>query len=507
MMKTAIFWAVVGIAFYKLWTDIIHRFSESNDKSIFNARHVIEETDHVVQNYCITKVINRLIEFLTCHIQIMETLQLNAYVVYWLVHKCIIAYYVHSKGWTHIAQAQTGVILCITTFYIICISSDVTFDITYIDFNSTTMWYFALEIGLSFCLNTVVQHITEYHYNNLLSINVYNYVFFSNLSYTMILLCGHCIGMVLFDLNVNDYRSQIANVTEVLRYMGKLQKNIAEIQTSITSKLSEESVKQISLDIESERLKFNEAQKSFDDTIMHIRFMLVLFHLATMFLLLSTYFTRQNSSVATQKSVLKVKFEPVFIADPPAPVAAGAPAAGAAPAPAAPAAPAPAPAAGAAAVGNNGVQVEEEKKIKLWEVEPYHYVTCIKTTLISTLLHMGLFVVTILISPHAHHSYLICMSVAITILKVALHGIIPSSKGNVCYMDPKDIQICVTPEGKQSVGIMIVAQNIMCFYFMPWMYYRILLVAQSVFAPAMYFLIVYCFKNLDAAAARLAARP
>ena len=55
-----------------------------------------------------------------------------------------------------------------------------------------------------------------------MSINIHNYVFFSNLSHSMILLCVHCLRTILFDFYVNDYSSKIGNVKRSTKSFGSI---------------------------------------------------------------------------------------------------------------------------------------------------------------------------------------------------------------------------------------------------------------------------------------------
>ena len=456
MNKTFIFRVVFGIAAYIWVTNIVDRISESKDKSIFNVVDVVKETNQFVKNSWVAKVIQRPTHYLFCHVQIMETLHIYDYTMYWLVHKIAAMCFMYAKGWSHITTVQTGVIMCMITFFMVCISFDIEFDIRQMDVNMKFMRYIAVESILNIALIVGTQFLPAYQVDSFLSINLHNYVFFSNLSHTMLFLCVHCLGIILFDLYANDYISKIANVSEERNLLVQLQNNIKSTEASLndmSEKYKELIIKNVTEHIRLDRHKFNAVQESLDDTIMHIRFMLVMCHLAIMFFLLSTYFTGPTSRVATQHAVSGKKFEKEFISDEDEKKAADEAAEAAQ---------------GAGAVGNNGVQnqvQQKRKRIKLWKVEPYHFLTCINITFMSSLAHMVLFVVTILISPRAHRFYIIPASVGTVFLKIYMHEKIPSSKGNVCHMDPKKIDITVPLEGQMTVGTLASVQIIIAVYF------------------------------------------
>ena len=477
MIKMTIFWAVIGIIFYAWCKHICAQFAESKDMSIFDVKDIIKVTDQFLLNFWVTKVLNRPFHYLVCHIQIMENMEIYTYTLYWFVHKIGILLVLHWKlkdnhvfqACSNLATYQTGAILCMIIIFVLYFPFDMKFDIQYIHFNMDFISYILFESILSFALVIGTRFLPEYMCSSFSSINVYNYVFFSNLNYTMILLCLHCIGMISFDLYVNDCISKIANVKKQQHILGQLQSNISKANAKlhkampahlVASEDFKESIKTLNEQITNETNIFNKVQKSLDETTMHIQFMLVMFHMAVMFFLLSTYFTRPTCHVATQLmgKAKTPKFEPKFIEE------------------------VPAPAAGADAVGNNGVHSKEDETVKLWKVEPYHHLTCINITLLSTLTHMGLFVVTILISPRVQQLFLTYASFGMVIFKIAIHHCMPESAGNVCHMNSEKMKIMNTAEGQKTIGILVIVQNIICIYFMPWMHSFSLVVAQIVFA-------------------------
>ncbi|EKX36150.1 hypothetical protein GUITHDRAFT_145967 [Guillardia theta CCMP2712] len=414
MIKTAIFWAVIGIAAYIWMVDMVERFSESKDKSIFNIVDVIKETNKFVQNGWVARIIKRPMHYLFCHVQIMETLELYTYTIYWLVHKTVITSVMFARGWSHLATVQTGVIFCMIVFFTVCLPFDMEFDITHIDINLRMTRYIAFEIILNFALIFGTQFLPEYECNSFLSINIYNYIFFSNLGNTMILLCLHCLVMILFDLYVNGYGVKIASMKQTQILLDQLHGNIKRNNASLAAFSSlgdipddvHESIKHLTAYIQSEKQKLDVVQQSLDEIIIHVQFTLVMIHLATMFYLLSTYFTQPNNH--NQKQVQQQQEE------------------------------------------EQQQEVQQEQEVQI--------------TFISTLVHMALFVATILISPRAQRPYLILMSVVTTVIKPYLQETIPPSHGKVCHMNPKYIDIFKTKQGGSAVRILYGIQIIVAVY-------------------------------------------
>ncbi len=467
MMIRDIFWVVVGIIAYTLVLDIMDRFSVSVEDNLSIFKYIVKETNQYVQNYWVTRIAKQPVNYLFCHIQIMESLSIRVYATYWLVHKIVITSLMFWKDWPHLTQVQTGIIICMIVSFGLFVVFDIDFDVMFIDFHPQKMMFFIVEFVFSIALIIGTQFLTEYHYNDHLSINIYNYVFFSNLSYTMILLCFHCIGMIVFDLYVNDYSSEIRNMTEMKNIMGQLQNNITEM-TNFLPHVHYNVKGNWNEQIRNDTDRLNQVQKSLDDTVMHIKFMLVMFHLATMFFLLSTYFTGPANYVATQYDGEKPKpdYQETFISDADIQdyetrreqaIANAAAQANAGP----------------PVVGNDGAEpvqpvpiVVPPKKTYLWKLEPYHCITCIKITVFSTLAHMILFVVTILLSPYAWRFYIIRASFFTFALKIYIHNnVIPVSKQDVCHMDPNRLQICMSPEGRIALGFLCFSQIIMAVYF------------------------------------------
>lgn len=466
-MINKIFYGIVGIIIYNMVMDLMNRFSDSVDDSGSIIKSIVTGTNQYLQNYWVTRLSKQPFHYLFCHIQIMEILEFYTYGLYWLAHKIVVVSIMYTGGWVHLTKVQTGVILCIVTYFVLCFHFDVQFDITYIDINLESMGFLASEFFFSFMLIAVTQFLTEYSYDDHFSIYIYNCVFFSNQSYSMFLLFLHCIGIIAFDLYVNDYSIEIQNMTEKKNLILELERNITVMNNSLPGLLDhmkEEHIQHI-------RFKQNsvkQVQNSLNDTVLHIRFILVMIHLATMFFLLSTYFTGPANYVATQYDgeTPKPDYQETFmsdaeiqdyearreqaIADAAAQANAGPP-----------------------VVGNDGADpvqpdpiVIPPQKTYLWKLEPHHFLTCIKVTVFSTLAHMVLFVVTILLSPYAWRFYLVYASVFTLTLKIIIHNTaIPVSKQNVCYMNPYRFKMLHTPQGLKSLGFLCFSQIIMAVYF------------------------------------------